>query len=392
MNDAPVAADDSAATDVDAAVDVDVLANDSDIDGDTPVITGFSQGASGAVTQNADGTLRYTPNPGFDGADAFTYDIDDGNGGVATATVAINVGANGAVSGVDDGYSVDEDATLSVAGPGVLGNDLDADGDALTAVLSSDVSNGTLVLNGDGSFDYTPDADFNGVDSFVYSVSDGFGSADTATVTITVDAVNDAPVALDDGAVTDVGVGVDIDVLGNDGDVDGDTLTVVSVSQGANGAVAINADGTVNYTPVAGFSGADAFTYDVADGNGGVATATVDVTVAAPGLFILGTPDNDRLDGTEGNDTFDPLGGLRDEMEGFGGADLFDFASSTGNGVEERKVIADFNAAEGDLINLGDASVASHFVRNGNLVIDLTGDEDTIVLRDFVEFDDISFV
>ena len=138
---------------------------------------------------------------------------------------------------------------------------------------------------------------------------------------------------------------------------------------------------------IAGFSGADAFTYDVDDGNGGVATATVDVTVAAPGLFILGTPDNDRLDGTEGNDTFDPLGGLRDEMEGFGGADLFDFASSTGNGVEERKVIADFNAAEGDLINLGDASVASWVVRNGNLSIMLDGEGDEINLRGVDTFD-----
>ena len=387
VNDDPTAVDDGALTDNDVAVDIDVLANDSDIDGDTPGVTGVSQGANGSVSINGDGTVRYTPDAGFDGVDTFTYDIGDGNGGTATATVTVSVGSNDAPVATDDGFAVDEDTLLQVAAAGVLANDTDGDGDALSVTLLSDVSNGTLVLNGDGSFDYTPDADFNGADAFTYTVSDGFGGADTATVTLTVNAVNDDPVAVDDTATTEVDTGVEIDVVANDTDVEGDARTVTGVTQGANGAVTINPAGTVTYTPNAGFAGDDAFTYDIADGNGGTATATVNVTVAPAGLYIVGTEENDRLDGTEGNDTLDPLGGLRDELEGFGGADYFDFASSTDNGIAEKKVIADFNPDEGDLIDLGTATVASWVVRNGNLSIRLDGDGDTINLREFSDFD-----
>jgi hypothetical protein len=388
VNDAPVAVEDGALTDTDVAVDIDVLANDSDIDGDTLTVTSVTQGANGAVTINADGTVNYAPNAGFDGIDSFTYDVSDGNGGTATETVTVSVGSNDVpVAGADD-YAVDEDTTLTVAAAaGVLANDSDDDGDVLSVSLLSDVSNGTLALNADGSFDYTPGANFNGADAFTYTVSDGFGGEDTATVSITVNAVNDAPVAGDDEVATDVDAAVDIDVLANDTDVEGDARTVTAVTQGANGAVTINGDGTVNYAPNAGFEGADSFTYDVSDGNGGTDTATVSVTVAPSGLYIVGTEQNDRLDGTEGNDTLDPLGGLRDELEGFDGADFFDLASSTTNGITEKKVILDFDAAEGDLINLGGASVASYVVRNGNLSIRLDGDGDTVNLRGFSDFD-----
>jgi len=90
---------------------------------------------------------------------------------------------------VDDAYEVDEDCGLVIAAPGVLGNDIDEDNDPLTAVLDTDVNNGTLVLNLDGSFTYSPDTDFSGIDSFIYIVSDGNGGTDTATVTITVNEV-----------------------------------------------------------------------------------------------------------------------------------------------------------------------------------------------------------
>ena len=111
----------------------------------------------------------------------------------------VPIGTNAAPVGIDDGYTLDEDGVLAVAAAGVLANDTDADGDPLTATLLTGVSNGTLALNPDGAFTYTPDANFNGSDSFTYTVADGKGGTSTATVTITVTPVNDAPVAVDDG-------------------------------------------------------------------------------------------------------------------------------------------------------------------------------------------------
>lgn len=177
----------------------------------------------------------------------------------------------------EDNYSVDEDTILTVAAPGVLANDTDADGDALMVGLLSDVSNGTLALQVDGSFSYIPDANFNGSDSFTYNLSDGFDLV-TGTVNITVNPVNDAPVALDDNAITDEDVAVTVDVLVNDSDIEGDVLSVSAVSAAANGSVVINEDHTVTYTPNADFNGVDSFTYSASDGVD-TSDATVTITI-----------------------------------------------------------------------------------------------------------------
>jgi VCBS repeat-containing protein len=125
---------------------------------------------------------------------------------------------------VDDGYSIDEDNTLDVAAPGVLDNDTDADGDPLTAELVSGPSKGTLALNADGSFTYTPNANFNGEDSFTYVANDGLEDSNTATVTITINPVNDAPVADAGLDQADVFPG-DVPLNGSGTDVDEDQLT-----------------------------------------------------------------------------------------------------------------------------------------------------------------------
>jgi VCBS repeat-containing protein len=126
---------------------------------------------------------------------------------------------------VDDGYSIDEDNTLDVAAPGVLDNDTDADGDPLTAELVSGPSKGTLALNADGSFTYTPNANFNGEDSFTYVANDGLEDSNTATVTITINSVNDAPVANAGPDQADVSLGdVPLDGGGST-DVDEDPIT-----------------------------------------------------------------------------------------------------------------------------------------------------------------------
>ena len=144
-----------------------------------------------------------------------------------------------------------------------------------------DRSNGAVALNADGTFTYTPNANFFGSDSFTYEVNDGNGGTDQATVTITVDSVNDAPVAgADSFNVAEDGV-LNDDVLSNDSDLDGDTLTVntTPVVDPTNGTVQLNADGTFTYTPNGNFAGTDSFTYEATDGNGGTAQATVAITV-----------------------------------------------------------------------------------------------------------------
>ncbi|MGJ0490379.1 Ig-like domain-containing protein [Methylobacter sp.] len=181
----------------------------------------------------------------------------------------------------NDTYGTLQNTALEIAAPGVLGNDSDPEGSPLTAVLGTNVANGVLVLNTDGSFSYTPNTDFTGQDSFTYTAQDGNGnSSGSATVTINVSAVNAAPVAADDSATTAEDTAVNIAVLDNDSDEDGDPLTV-TLNQPASGAATVNADNTVNYTPNANFNGTDGFTYTVSDGKGGSATATVTVTVTA---------------------------------------------------------------------------------------------------------------
>ncbi|HZD22250.1 MAG TPA: Ig-like domain-containing protein, partial [Acidimicrobiia bacterium] len=174
---------------------------------------------------------------------------------------------------VDDAYSTDEDVPLNVSAPGVLDNDSDVDGDPLSvsAFDSSSVEGGTVVVDPDGSFTYTPPPDFFGTDSFSYTVTDGLAT-DEATVTITVAAVNDPPVAVDDAysAKQDVSLSVSAadGVLGNDADVDGDPLTVSDSDPSSieGGTVAVNADGSFTYTPASGFTGTDSFSYTVTDG------------------------------------------------------------------------------------------------------------------------------
>ena len=176
---------------------------------------------------------------------------------------------NDAPIATDDAFSTPEDQALSVPAGGVLANDLDADGDALTAVLASAPTNGTVTLNADGSFDYVPNADFHGTDAFMYLANDGQADSAPATVTITVDSVNDAPVAADDSFSTSQDQALSVPaggVLANDLDVDGDALTSVLASAPINGTVTLNADGSFDYTPNADFHGADAFMYLANDG------------------------------------------------------------------------------------------------------------------------------
>jgi DNA/RNA endonuclease G (NUC1) len=275
VNDAPVAVDDSANTDEDTPVTVSVLANDTDVEGDTLSVASVGTPShGGAVIVGSD--VKYTPNADYNGADSFTYTVSDGHGGTATGTVNVNVaGVNDGPVANDDAATTDEDTAVNV---NVVGNDSDLDGDTLSVTAVTQPGHGSATFAG-GSVTYTPALNYNGGDSFSYTVGDGHGGTATATVSITVNAVNDNPVAVNDSATVAEDSGANtVNVLTNDTDVDTDTLSVSAVTQGAHGSVTNNG-GSVSYTPNTNYNGTDSFSYTVSDGNGGTATATVSVTV-----------------------------------------------------------------------------------------------------------------
>src|SRR5207245_2081615 len=247
-----------------------VLGNDTDVDGDTLSAVLVSGPAHGTLTLSTNGGFSYVPEANYNGLDSFTYKANDGaaGSGVATVTSSVTGGNDGPVA-VDDSYSVNEDTTLTVNAPGVLGNDSDVDGDALSAVLVSGPAHGALTLNANGSFSYLPAPDYNGPDSFTYKANDGQLDSGIATVTITVNAVNDAPVALDDNYSVNENTRLTVDapgVLGNDSDVDGDTLSAVLVSGPAHGTLTLSTNGSFSYVPAISYNGIDTFTYKANDG------------------------------------------------------------------------------------------------------------------------------
>jgi len=188
--------------------------------------------------------------------------------------VTITYAVNSPPVANDDAYSTDEDTVLNVSAPGILGNDSDADSDTLSVTAVDDSGTvGTVTWNPNGSFSYDPNGQFEylavgetAIDIFTYTIDDGNGGTDTATVTITINGVNDAPVANDDSASTDEDTSVDIDVLANDTDAEDDTLTIISVSDPLHGSATINPDDTVTYTPDADYNGPDGFNYTISDG------------------------------------------------------------------------------------------------------------------------------
>ena len=279
VNDAPIANDDTVTTREDEPVLINVLVNDTDVDGDTLSVSRIvDQPANGTVAIDAEtGQLRYTPNQDYNGPDSFTYEVTDGEL-TDTATVSIEVTpVNDAPVAVADEAVTNEDVPVLID---VLANDTDVDGDVLRVASVGNAQNGRTSIDSEtGRILYTPNQDFNGSDSFTYVVTDGQGGSAEATVTVTVNPVNDAPVAVNDSATTEEDTPVLINVLANDTDVDGDTLSVLSVGTPENGTAEIDGAGQVRYTPAQDFNGNDSFTYVVTDDQGGEATATVSVRV-----------------------------------------------------------------------------------------------------------------
>ncbi|RXZ65503.1 Ig-like domain-containing protein [Pelagerythrobacter rhizovicinus] len=279
---------DEIATHAGDPVTTDVLANDSFANDDAEV-TGVTQGEHGTVVINPDGTVTYTPVDGYVGPDSYTYTVTSG-GKTETTTVTVEV-TNAVPVATPEVETTPEDSPLS---GNVLANESDADGDPLTvtqyevggrtyapgeiAVLAGI---GSLVLNADGSYTFTPVADWNGtVPTITYTVTDGNdGGTVSSTLGITVTPVEDIA---SDTITTHAGDPVTTDVLGNDSFENGDA-EVTAVTQGEHGTVVINPDGTVTYTPAEGYVGPDSYTYTVTSGGKTeTTTVTVEVTNTAP--------------------------------------------------------------------------------------------------------------
>ena len=248
----PVARDDTATTDEDTPITIDVAANDTDPDDDTITVVQANDGAKGSVSI-VSGKLVYTPKPDVTGADTISYSISDGRGGTASVSVVI------AITPVNDAPRVVDDAVTTAAGVAaignVLGNDLDGDGDALTASVLLEPSRGALQLDASGAFTYTPNPGATGDDSFTYTVGDGHGGAASATVSITI--TTSAPAAPSVTGVTpDVrSLLVSWSAPPSDG---GTPITgyVISATPVGSGAPVVTSVGLVTSGPVAGLADA----------------------------------------------------------------------------------------------------------------------------------------
>ncbi|KIC12156.1 hypothetical protein RA19_02600 [Leisingera sp. ANG-M1] len=274
VTDPVTAVDDTITTAEDQQVVLDLTANDVNPEGFSGAVLSVGTPSHGAIVQKGQ-TFAYVPDANFNGTDSFTYTREDGLGGTTTATVKVNVSAvNDAPVANADSVTVAEDGSLTFD---PRGNDSDPEGTALSITSLGTPAHGTAQINADGTVTYVPDADFFGSDSFTYEVSDGELTS-AATITVTVQPVQDAPVAVTDSAATAEDTAVVINVAANDSDPDGQALTVTAVTGAANGQAQFSG-GQITYTPDADFNGSEQITYTVSDGNGGTATATVQITV-----------------------------------------------------------------------------------------------------------------
>jgi VCBS repeat-containing protein len=317
LNPSPIALVDSTTGNEDTII-TGSLGNDTDPDGDpltydtSPVIAP----AHGSVVILANGTYTYTPNLNFNGTDTFTYRVRDDDGGSATAVVTITVNpVNDNPVANPNTATTNEDTLVNII---VLGNDSDVDAGDSLSVTTASALHGTVTILGNGSLNYTPDLNYGGSDTITYSISDGKGGSATSTVNVTINPVNDNPVAVANAVSTPEDTLRNFDPRIGDSDVDGDALTIthfdgqalttgvaVTITDGATtvGTITRQADGTLTFMPALNYFGAKSFSYTINDGNGGTAQSTVMLTVtpvndapvatAAP----LSTPEDTAQDG-----------------------------------------------------------------------------------------------
>jgi len=306
QNDAPEAVADAASinaggTSVSGDLTPGTIGQDKDVDGDPFTVIGFANanGASGTPGSSlpglygslqvaANGSHIYTidnTNPtvvllraGQSMTETYTYTISDGKGGFATSTLTITINGRDDLVAANDSATTNEDTPLTAS---VAGNDSTMSGGTLTYAKASNPSHGTVVVNADGSYTYTPATNYSGADSFTYTVTDAAsGESLTRTVNLTVNPVVDL-VAANDSATTNEDTPLTTSVAGNDSTTSGGTLTYAKASNPSHGTVVVNADGSYTYTPATNYNGTDSFTYTVTDAASGESlTRTVNLTVS----------------------------------------------------------------------------------------------------------------
>lgn len=332
VNDAPIALqDDSFVMDEDNAIIIassDLLNNDSDVEGDVLSITAVSDASNGAVVLNQNGDVVFTPTANYFGNASFRYSVSDGKGATSSATVTLTVNSvNDAViigQPIVD-QIIDEDTDWSFMLP--ADSLIDADGDALTYIATlSDDSPLPDWINFDANtqiFSGTPPQDSNGTFNIKVSASDASSQA-SVVFSFTISPVNDAPNAVEDSEhITFMGTPLVINpykLLENDTDIDGDILTISSVSDVINGTVAFAENGNITFTPNADYSGDASFTYTVTDNQGGESAQSVSINVIGAG-HQLGSTGNDLLLGDTGDNKFYGMNG-DDTIMGHEGDDL----------------------------------------------------------------------
>jgi hypothetical protein len=260
---------------VNASLTIDVLSNDSDPDGDSLNITNVTQPANGTVVNNGDGTVTYTPNIGFSGTDEFEYTLSDGNS-TATAKVTITVSGDGPPENSPPTADAGPDQTVSEGATVTLDGSASTDSDGTIVSYSWIQLSGPSVTLDDPSAAQpaftSPNVTGDEQLVFQLTVTDNDNATDTDEVQITTSEIlpppeNSPPDVTNDTAQTEVNATVIVDVISNDIDPDGDPLNVTGVTDPANGTAINNENGTVTYTPDAGFEGVDEFEYTISDGN-----------------------------------------------------------------------------------------------------------------------------
>ena len=282
VDDAPVAADDSFGTAEDTPLGGTVAGNDTPSGDGGNVWSLVTQALHGTAVVDANGTFTYTPAANYNGTDVFTYQLCDADADCTTATVTITITA------VDDTPSATNDTNTTTEDTQVSGNvsindTPSGDGGNIWSLVGANggAAHGTVTMNPDGSYTYTPAANYNGTDVFTYQLCDADADCTTATVTITITSVDDAPVAADDSFGTAEDTPLGGTVAGND-TPSGDGGNVWSlVTQALHGTAVVNANGTFTYTPAANYNGTDVFTYQLCDADADCTTATVTITITA---------------------------------------------------------------------------------------------------------------
>ncbi len=261
INDAPNVHDDSYIVDEDTILIADVLANDYDFEGDVLSITDVIPSIDGHATTDGN-TVTFTPTLDFNGITSFEYTVSDNEFTIIGTAIITVTAVNDAPESYDDFAITAMNVPRNIA---VLGNDYDVDGDVLFVADVGAPTNGTVTIDNTG-INYAPSDNFVGMDVFTYTASDG-ELTDMALVTVTVEQsfTNTAPEAIPDQISTLEDTAVMIDVLFNDFDIDGDTLSIESVEHATNGTATFNAS-SITYEPFADFNGSDIFTYTINDG------------------------------------------------------------------------------------------------------------------------------